>query len=615
MAGRRRRFSTISVEGEGEAPPIHYVNESSVLKSVAKVPNPDDWPCFLLEDAVVYWKDGETLGNILDAELQGTYMVRGRLEVEKENRKYLLNKKAQSTYIEIRESQAYSIGYGPTTIWASGKSGWFEIRPAPAYQDIYNRILEGIDIYYAVIEAYEELEHVPRRKGYRNILTVDEILLKYAMKDGTGLTRSEVIERIQSHASFLLTHMRKEKLVNFENTGFYKWLKIRCPEIYQRLQRQPLILAPGVMNQARKGTSPTPASPSPETPLTERLSTPPIPEPQDLSVTGIIVNFILEADRSGQRKRHAMRIGPLSTSLYCTYKLPSRVIAQSIIRKRAQEILDALDNSWKTTPIYAELTEITRQSLQADVSQQDIDVKDLVKREKRVIGSTNKLSTVERNPRKAKASPQPHSSKSLPLLHPARKTGGKVASLRLVSSPLHPDNLGTDSTSSDEDISHARKRRKPSTLSSDEDDGAQQPPPYDSKTSTNILPSEDDDPSKTSRKQESEALTLTSTFLPSLVPTGPNGTWTCSEPNCNAVIRAAHTPDGKREIQDHFLHHARLLAQVSRETLVKKESIASRLPVNHLLEKLKNLGREVAEPPASINGRIVPQPIKRETTA
>lgn len=49
------------------------------------------------------------------------------------------------------------------------------------------------------------------------------------MKDGTGLTRPEVIQRIESHAAFLLTHMRKERLVKLENTAFYKWLSTRCP--------------------------------------------------------------------------------------------------------------------------------------------------------------------------------------------------------------------------------------------------------------------------------------------------------------------------------------------------------------------------------------------------
>lgn len=89
MTGRRRRFSTISVEdNEDKAPPISYLDESLVLKSVTDIADADEWPCFLLEDATIYCKDGETMGNLLDAELDGPYRVRGRLEMEKENRKH-----------------------------------------------------------------------------------------------------------------------------------------------------------------------------------------------------------------------------------------------------------------------------------------------------------------------------------------------------------------------------------------------------------------------------------------------------------------------------------------------------------------------------------------------
>ncbi|KAH8801552.1 hypothetical protein F5884DRAFT_518767 [Xylogone sp. PMI_703] len=612
MAGRKRRFSTISIEEEvDKAPPVHYVHESSVLKSIAKVLDPDEWPCFLIEDAVVYWKDGETQANILDAELQGTYIVRGRLEVEKENRKYLQNKKVYSAYIEIRDSQAYSIGYGPTTIWASGKSGWFEIRPATEYQDIYNKIIEGIDLYYAILEAYEDLEREPKHKGYRNSLTVDEILLKYAIRDGTGLTRSEVIERIESHASFLLTHMRKEKLVKFEATSFYKWLKIRCPEIFQRLLQHsvsaaamPVVVPPTV-------ASPTPDSPSPEASSINSRSTPVAPDPQDISVTSIIVNFMLESDRSGTRTKYAMRFGPLSTSLFTTYRLPNRAAAQSIIRKRAREILDALDSSWETTPIYIELTEIAREELQSEDSKQDTEVQNLVKRERRGYNGMAKMSAGQQGLRNPKLSPQPQSSKSLPAPHSIRKTGGKIASLRLTSSPIHPSHLDTDDTSSDEDTTRVQKRQKRPRLTSEEDDSVSNLP-NDRQTSTETPTSEDDDPSI---KKEPGSLALTSFPLPSTDPTGPNGAWTCSEPDCNAIVRAAETPGGKREIQDHFLYHARRLAELSREVLVRKESVANNLPVSHLLEKLKALGREVPEPVATINGRVVPHRIKRETTA
>jgi len=63
-----------------------YFQEKAVLKYVPQEMDSDDWPIFLLEDATVFLKDGRTIGNLLHAELQGPFTVRGKLVVEKEDR-------------------------------------------------------------------------------------------------------------------------------------------------------------------------------------------------------------------------------------------------------------------------------------------------------------------------------------------------------------------------------------------------------------------------------------------------------------------------------------------------------------------------------------------------
>ena len=59
--------------------------------------------------------------------------------------------------------RGFSIGLGPITIWAMGRSGWFEIKPAPIYQAIYDIMTEAIDLYYALYDIHAELES--RTKG------------------------------------------------------------------------------------------------------------------------------------------------------------------------------------------------------------------------------------------------------------------------------------------------------------------------------------------------------------------------------------------------------------------------------------------------------------------
>jgi hypothetical protein len=60
----------------------HCLPEKKVLNSKYKTGGGDDWPTFLLEDATVYLKDGVTIANLLNVEMEGLFIIRGRLVVE-----------------------------------------------------------------------------------------------------------------------------------------------------------------------------------------------------------------------------------------------------------------------------------------------------------------------------------------------------------------------------------------------------------------------------------------------------------------------------------------------------------------------------------------------------
>ena len=47
------------------------------------------------------------------------------------------------------------MGLGPVTIWANGKAGWFEIRPASTYRHIFDKMSEGVTLYYFLTDLYE----------------------------------------------------------------------------------------------------------------------------------------------------------------------------------------------------------------------------------------------------------------------------------------------------------------------------------------------------------------------------------------------------------------------------------------------------------------------------
>ena len=93
MVRRRKRTRSAAAiaaaeiaEDERRAAIRHY-KETSILKPVSLSTHSDDWPCFLLSDATVHHRDG-TMANQLNVDLEGPFIIRGRLELEKDNERY-----------------------------------------------------------------------------------------------------------------------------------------------------------------------------------------------------------------------------------------------------------------------------------------------------------------------------------------------------------------------------------------------------------------------------------------------------------------------------------------------------------------------------------------------
>ena len=66
---------------------IHYLKETDLLKPVPPRAHSDDWPCFLLAKATVYHPNGE-IANLLHVALEGPFIVRGLLVVEKDRHRF-----------------------------------------------------------------------------------------------------------------------------------------------------------------------------------------------------------------------------------------------------------------------------------------------------------------------------------------------------------------------------------------------------------------------------------------------------------------------------------------------------------------------------------------------
>jgi hypothetical protein len=76
----------------------------------------------------------------------------------------VLHKSSKPVEIELRSVTRFSYGEltdGEFAIWAEGKAGWFELRPAPHYAQIYEDMMQAVQLLYFVTDIYNE----PRKRG------------------------------------------------------------------------------------------------------------------------------------------------------------------------------------------------------------------------------------------------------------------------------------------------------------------------------------------------------------------------------------------------------------------------------------------------------------------
>lgn len=64
--------------------------------------------------------------------------------------------------------------------------------------------------------------------------------------------------------------------------------------------------------------------------------------------------------------------------------------------------------------------------------------------------------------------------------------------------------------------------------------------------------------------------------VPTLSPTGPNGTWRCEEDGCDHIVRAADEPEAKRLIEEHFQEHTKRAEKIN---LALAEGTRGHLPI------------------------------------
>ncbi|OLN82127.1 hypothetical protein CCHL11_07627 [Colletotrichum chlorophyti] len=279
MVGRRRRTSdsTIAtVYDTGRS----YASELSVLKKFDEsldLENPL-LQTFVLEDATVWDKNGR-LVELFTVKTQGPFVVRGRVIIEEWQKSRAQKASTKSALIETRECTRYAIGDSDTGygVWAGTSAGWYEIKPpSAAYREIYDHTIEGVSIYYLmldIIEGHNEAQEPKRGKKKRgrkpaspSELTIEQLLFKYAVHVGDGATYEEVMARFDDHALFLISHFYEDhKTFDWTPTVLFKWIVARHPDIHAKVleaqkntkKKKPAVPGPTLPNESEAVAQPT----------------------------------------------------------------------------------------------------------------------------------------------------------------------------------------------------------------------------------------------------------------------------------------------------------------------------------------------------------------------
>ncbi|KAF3771270.1 hypothetical protein M406DRAFT_349625 [Cryphonectria parasitica EP155] len=571
----------------------------------------------------------------------------------------------------------YAISNGPTSIWAAGKTGWFEINPAPEYESMYETVCEGIDLYYSVLFAYEDAQKwaAKSKRATWQQLPIDDLLFQYAVKVGDGVTLLEAKDRCRKHASFLLAHFSKALDFQWNGTSFAKWMSSMNKDIVRKLvdvatkkvlepsakepssspdaitkqelqddtHQLPLHISPIESDRTRRSKSrasrqsqeadikgqvatrwpssttrtetpihpPLPArvpfAPTPPPPISPAESTTPsaieqadkpsneVPQDPVHQLKELVEEILADVGGDVRKVKH----NTVHSKLYlkCSMLYP---MASEVTHFYAKQLAASLPSKWYKSPFFLWLKEHRDKPWRPEhVTAENVASK-LVRRKK------SKHSGVPKARIPPVASSPSHAGKHYPGTP-------RISGLRPTTGVKRPIAYDDDGDDDDDEEGRPPKQSKTSNYhDTDENEDEEEDAVIDSSEEDE---SEIPSVSITSRPppsifKETMKIVVHTDKIPSMSPSGPNGTWKCEEDGCNYIVRSAEEADGRDLIAKHFKDHE---SRAEKVNLALTEGTRGHLPINHLLDKIRSFGESSQrdEEQSSSDGINFPRPIKR----
>lgn len=305
---------------------------------------------------------------------------------------------------------------------------------------------------------------------------------------------------------------------------------------------------------------------APSTPSSGAQNSPAQAEQQDpVKLLLEVLEEILEAQGGDAQ---TLRDGKVHTEMYLRCTIKQYGAAKEITHFYAKSLLEELPQKWNPSPFWDWLLSVVDQPLEPKLLTKDQIPTQCRRRKKK-----EKSSSKSKDDQKDEMMPSRPAGKRWP---PSTLTP-RPAALRPGASAKRPAVYH-----SDDDDERARKAARTSQDSEDEDeedddedtdsDGTSDAADASANGDTALATPTPAPPLETAR------LVVRAERIPSMSPSGPNGTWRCEEDSCNYIVRSAEEPEGKELIEKHFRDHANRAEQLN---LALSEGTRGHMPIKY----------------------------------
>ncbi|GAW26792.1 hypothetical protein SAMD00023353_5000120 [Rosellinia necatrix] len=321
----------------------------------------------------------------------------------------------------------------------------------------------------------------------------------------------------------------------------------------------------------------------------------------------------------GEHKKqlHEITAKSWQTKVYLECNIKNYSAVQEIFHYHAQELVQRLDPKWHDTQIYQWAKDNASKPVTLTLIS-ETEVKHIVRRVKKAArgARTEKAATENSQPKFRE-----YAGKQTPRGRPSGKAAGlrpSTGSKKRWRNAIEFE----DEMDLDEDglLKKKFKRSHYFTEEEGEDEDEEENEEDDDNDSINVG-DEDSGESKSQAENDGASMTqlvIRAEKLPSTQAEGPNQTWICKEPDCGYIVRAAHEEKGLQLISAHYEEHEKEAQDMAQETALNRVNLAvqeasrGHMPINHLLEKIRQLGEKSnRREEVHLDDRVVPEPIKR----